>query len=73
MRLELSQKLKLLLKEARLIKKFEFHKTKFLLLKIICIFLFVPFTGPLLHELGHYIVAKFNGFGASNSLLLYII
>jgi len=34
------------------------------LLKITCIFILVPVTGTLLHELGHYIAGIINGFDA---------
>lgn len=34
------------------------------MLKLLCIFILVPVTGTLLHELGHYLTAKINGFDA---------
>ncbi len=42
----------------------EFNKQLIFFLKITCIFLLVPVTGTLLHELGHYLAAIINGFDA---------
>jgi len=42
----------------------EFNKKLVFFLKITCIFLLVPVTGTLLHELGHYLAAIINRFDA---------
>lgn len=41
-----------------------FNEQLVFFLKITCIFLLVPVTGTLLHELGHYLAAIINGFDA---------
>ncbi|MFW9773586.1 MAG: hypothetical protein ACFFFB_14530 [Candidatus Heimdallarchaeota archaeon] len=44
--------------------KIKWNNRLIFVLKIICVFLLVPFVGTLLHELGHYAVAILSGYQA---------
>ena len=47
-----------------MVNKLEVQRQVLFFLKIILIFIIVPFIGTILHELGHYLIAIFNGYEA---------